>query len=154
MFGITTIVRKLRDNSKYPIHANVSVEDQVQTFLYELEKKLIRLEVSLRRVKDEPATIDNFIRLFDQIIRDIEESYTPPIEKQLQFMFAESMREANYARIFSDLKILGIQLKSYRDDSLLVAQSIECIENNVKMLLDHQLTRATFDPPILTLAAG
>lgn len=140
MFGIDNIVKKWKENNRFSAQGQFSVNEQVQTFLYELEKKLIRLEVSLRRVKDEPELIDQFIKLFLQIVGEIEESYTSQIEVRLRHDFSESLVDTDYASIFAELKILALQLKKHRNDPQVLQQALHRIEQDVKKLLDHQLS--------------
>lgn len=147
MFNIQTLFKRLgtksipRNNNNIKSPHQAPSDNQVQTFLYEVEKKLIRLEVSLRRVKEEPATIGQIAKLLNRILFEVEEAYTPEIEEELHLSGNGPFSNGEYAKTLKELKILALHLEHEQENRERSAQVIEQIQTAVKSLLDRQIAR-------------
>lgn len=145
MLGLKTFFKrfgsKFDSKTKFPFMVSEAqdIDGQIQTFLFELEKKLIRLEVSLRRVKEEPSTILTFLESFKRIIEEIEEAYTPEIETGL---LTEPLLVADYhdySEIITDFKVMSIKLAKNIENPKISIDIINLIQEKVILLLDSQL---------------
>ena len=83
----------LRSASKSTNGFGDKTDVHLKIFLYELEKKLIRLEVSLRRLRDDPTTSEQFLRLLRQIITEMESIYTSEVDSALRRREMRSKQE-------------------------------------------------------------
>ncbi|OQY30031.1 MAG: hypothetical protein B6244_01865 [Candidatus Cloacimonetes bacterium 4572_55] len=104
-----------------------SMQDKVpfNICLYELEKKLIRLEISIRRLKDDPQALRAFSYQLKGLTEEIEQELNPDIISNFE----------NYIQIIKKLKNLSYQLENGLQQKNQLKGIMEGLINDVSELL-------------------
>ncbi len=150
MQNVLTWYKKANDKtSSAMVQANgpkksfsLNPEEQLKIFLYELEKKLIRLEVSLRRLRHDPSGVEQFINLLRQVILEMDGTFTPEIRDSWQSCSRAPIKADDFQQIMADLKQLLNHLQTQLQEQRSSHQIMHKVQDDIKSLLDRQISRA------------